>query len=124
MKWRNGMSALIGIWFIIAPWVLGFSSPTAAVWTSVVAGVIQLIASGWATYLKDSSGTKVWQTWVSLLMGIWFILQPFVLTLTTNVAETWSSVILGIITGALNLWTILDKGNASGGFSSSGKTHA
>jgi hypothetical protein len=125
MKWRNGISAIIGIWFIIAPWLLGFSGHTAALWTSVVGGAIQLISSAWAAFLDDSSGWKVWQTWVSLLMGVWFIVQPFALQLQGNVGEAWSSVILGIITIALNLWTMLDKGEGhSTQGSAATKSHA
>ncbi|MDQ0189025.1 SPW repeat protein [Alicyclobacillus cycloheptanicus] len=109
MKWRNGLAALIGIWFIISPWVFHYADETAPLWTSIVLGAIQLIASGWATALKDTSGWKVWQTWVSLVMGAWFIVQPFVFSLSS--AETWTSVILGAITMILNLWTMAVKDN-------------
>lgn len=104
MKWRNAINALIGIWFIISPWVMGFSHVTAAVWTSVVLGAVLLIVSFWAAMRKDSSGFGVWQTWVSLIMGIWFIVQPFAFTL--GKANAWESVILGAIVILLNIWTM------------------
>lgn len=104
MKWRNGLAALIGIWFIISPWVFHYSDHTGAVWTSVVLGAIQLIASAWAMFKEDTSGWKVWQTWGSLIMGVWFIIQPFAFSLGTS--EVWISVILGAVTIILNLWTM------------------
>ncbi|MDP9728341.1 SPW repeat protein [Alicyclobacillus tolerans] len=107
MKWRNGLLALIGIWFIISPWVFHYTNHTSALWSSIILGAIQLIASGWATFMQNSSGWKVWQTWVSLIMGIGFIIQPFVLSMDTK--ETWTSVILGAITILLNLWTMAGK---------------
>lgn len=105
MKWRNGLNAIIGVWFIIAPWVLGFADVSGAVWTSVVFGAIQVIASVWAAYV-DRPNWRVWQNWVSFVTGVWFILQPFVLSLTGNEGEVWTSVILGIVTAVLNLWTM------------------
>ncbi len=35
--------ALLGIWLIISPWVLGFSGDMAAVWNAVIVGIIVLI---------------------------------------------------------------------------------
>ncbi|UUZ81119.1 SPW repeat protein [Paenibacillus sp. P26] len=103
MRTRNTLSALIGLWFLIAPWVLGFDSP-GALWTSVVFGAVQIISSLWAT---DKSGWGVWQNWVSLVAGVWFILLPFAYSLSSG--ETWSSVILGLITVLLNLQNLATK---------------
>ncbi len=105
MMWKNWVNAVIGLWFIVAPWALGFSDKTAAVWTSVIFGLVQLIASAWAATEKNHTGWKSWQNWVSLIMGVWFVIQPFALSL--NSGEKWSSVILGLITVLLNLWRCL-----------------
>ncbi|MCL6516252.1 SPW repeat protein [Alicyclobacillus sp.] len=120
MKWRNWLNAIIGVWFIIAPWVLGVSDVAGAVWTSVIFGAIQVIASVWAAYVEEPSW-RTWQNWVSFLTGVWFILQPFVLPLSGNAGETWTSVILGIVTAVLNLWTMWEGAN---GHSTGGKANA
>ncbi|MDK4743037.1 SPW repeat protein [Rhizobium sp. CNPSo 3464] len=42
-EWVN----LVGIWAIVAPWVLGFSAVTAAMWAHVIAGIIvAVLAAG------------------------------------------------------------------------------
>ncbi|GGJ06362.1 hypothetical protein GCM10010885_14400 [Alicyclobacillus cellulosilyticus] len=123
MQWRNGLSALIGVWFILAPWILGFSDRTAAVWTSVIIGAVQAIASIWIAVQREAAhGWKTWQNWVSCLTGVWFILQPFVLSLSGLAGETWTSVILGIVTAALNLWEMSAEESTAG--SSSGGSRA
>ncbi|MDQ0189024.1 SPW repeat protein [Alicyclobacillus cycloheptanicus] len=109
MKWRNGLAALIGIWFIISPWVFSYSNDTGALWTSIVIGAIQLIVAAWAMGKSDSSGWGTWQTWIYLLTGIWFIIQPFVYALSTG--ATWTTVILGAVTVILSLWTMGAKSN-------------
>ncbi|MCL6453892.1 MAG: SPW repeat protein [Alicyclobacillus sp.] len=110
MKWRNGLNALIGIWFIVAPWVLGFSGRADATWTSVVIGVIQAAASIWAAYV-ERPGWGTWQNWVALLTGVWFVVQPFALNLSAVEGVVWSSVILGLVTVVANLWTMVEGHN-------------
>ncbi|TVY00262.1 SPW repeat protein [Paenibacillus cremeus] len=102
MKVRNVLSALIGIWFAAAPWIFGFADQNGALWTSVVFGVIQLIASLWA------GGKLGWQNLVSAVTGIWFIVFPFLFPVSSG--ELWTSIVLGVVTVALNL---MDSGNKS-----------
>ncbi|GIO61218.1 SPW repeat protein [Paenibacillus cellulositrophicus] len=97
----NTIVALIGIWFIIAPWIFGFSDDNGALWTSVIIGAVQLIASLWAF---SSSGWGSWQNWISLLAGVWFIVFPFVYSVDTS--ALWTSIILGAVTVLLNLITM------------------
>jgi hypothetical protein len=104
VKIRNSLNALIGLWFIIAPWVVGFSDNSGAVWTSVIIGAIQLIASLLAF---EKSGWYVWQNWTSLLAGVWFIIFPFAYTLGTG--EIWASVVLGAVTVIFNLMNLGTK---------------
>ena len=59
MMWKNWVNAVIGLWFIIAPWALGFSDKTAAVWTSVIFGLVQLIASAWAATMRTTLDGRV-----------------------------------------------------------------
>lgn len=104
MKWRNGLAAIIGIWFIISPWIFDYSDQEGALWTSVAVGAVLLIVSGWALFQEDSSGWAVWQTWVSLLAGIWFVIHPFIFSLESG--AMWTTVIVGAVTIILNLWTM------------------
>lgn len=104
MKWRNGLAAIIGIWFIISPWIFDYSDQEGALWTSIIVGAVLLIVSGWAVCLKDSSGWAVWQTWISLLAGVWFVIHPFVFSLESE--ALWTTVVLGAVTIILNLWTM------------------
>ncbi|MDP9734955.1 UNVERIFIED_ORG: hypothetical protein QE446_005098 [Rhizobium sp. SORGH_AS260] len=38
---------MLGIWAIVAPWILGFSAVTTAMWAHVIAGmVVAVLAAG------------------------------------------------------------------------------
>lgn len=107
MKWRNWLCAAIGLWFIIAPWALGLAYEIAATWASVIAGVIQVIVSAWAAIKVTVPSWKLWPNWVSLTCGFWFLLQPFLGEYEEG--QYWTTVILGLVTMILNLWTLMSK---------------
>ncbi len=101
MKWMHWINALIGIWFLISPWTLGYSQSAGAVWYSVVFGAILLIVSFWAAVQLDPKGWSSWPCWIALIMGILFIIGSFSWNLST--AATWIDVILGVVVVILDL---------------------
>ena len=104
VKTRGIINAVIGIWFVIAPWMLGFSYDTGATSASIVFGSLQVIMSFWGV---TKSGWNSWQNWISLITGLWFILFPFIYSLTDGVL--WSSVVLGLMTVLFSLWSLNSK---------------
>lgn len=105
MKTRSILNALIGAWFTSAPWVIGFADQSGALSLSTFFGIIQVIVSLWGF---DKPGWSAWQNWISVITGVWFIIFPFIYSLTNG--EVWSSLILGSITiifSLLNLGTNL-----------------
>ncbi|WP_212031177.1 SPW repeat protein [Cytobacillus depressus] len=108
MKIRSLLNALIGIWFFIAPWVMDFSDQSGALWLSLIFGAIQVIC---ALCGYDKFGWRSWQNWIVLLTGIWFIIFPFIYSLSDGVV--WSSVILGIITAVFSLWNMGSTSNST-----------
>ncbi|GAB1806171.1 MULTISPECIES: SPW repeat protein [Priestia] len=104
MKTRGIINAIIGIWFVIAPWMLGFSYDAGATSASIVFGILQVITS---LLGANKSGWNSWQNWISLISGLWFVLFPFIYSLTDEVL--WSSIILGLMTGLFSLWSLNSK---------------
>ncbi|WP_067621953.1 SPW repeat protein [Alicyclobacillus acidiphilus] len=102
-QWKIVINALIGIWFILTPWVLNFSSDTAALWTSVVIGAIQTLAS-LAVFAQKRWNSAARFVWISFVTGLWFIVHPFVFQMQQNSGELWNFVILGVISAVLSFW--------------------
>lgn len=120
MRTTNWVVALIGAWFIITPWVFGFSANTGAVWTSVVAGAIMLIVGIWAASLPRSTANwSNWRNWTSLVMGIWFIIQPWSVGIGNFAGNAWNDVILGAIVIILDLAVMGQNAGTSTSSSSS-----
>ncbi len=50
MRWANVLNALLGIWFIVAPYALGFTGRHVEMWTSVAGGIVLLVLSGYLAF--------------------------------------------------------------------------
>jgi len=89
MYWYTG---ILGLLMVAAPWVLGFSSDTSAMWTSVALGAILFVLAAVEAYQKDK---VMWEYWTAGLVGILAIAAPFVLGFSALTAALWSLIILG-----------------------------
>lgn len=73
MRLRCLLTALFGLWFLFAPWIIGFTEVSAAVRVSVVLGAVQFFASVWALITMEGS----WPYWITLITGLIFAIAPF-----------------------------------------------
>jgi len=48
MKWNHWTLLALGLWLIISPWILGFSSFNLPTWNSVILGTLVIIFSIWS----------------------------------------------------------------------------
>jgi hypothetical protein len=103
MVWANVVNAVVGLWFILAPFVLRFSDRTTPMWLSILGGAILLILAGWAA-LSESARRQTWIQYVNGLVGIWFIAFPYVYRLGEVAHVPWTSVVGGLIALVLSAW--------------------
>jgi hypothetical protein len=99
----NGLDALAGLWLVVAPFILGFAGEQAALWSTVISGLVVGVLA--ASRSMGEGYQYVWPNWVSLLAGIWLAAAPFVLGFVSTVA-VWNSAILGLIVIAFSIWGI------------------
>ena len=50
VEWGDRLTALIGAWAIVAPWILGFSNLTAAMASHVILGVLIVAVAAWTLW--------------------------------------------------------------------------
>ncbi len=50
MKGLKWIVFLLGLWVLVSPWILGFSTYTLAMWSNVVAGVLIIITALWKIF--------------------------------------------------------------------------
>ena len=103
----SGLNLFAGIWLVIAPWVLGYSS-VASRWNDVACGgaVILLAAAR-----VSAPARRAWLSFVSVAIGIWLIVASFALS---SYGTEWANdIILGAIVALLGLWSSAAGAEAS-----------
>jgi hypothetical protein len=104
IKNMNWGMAVAGVWVTIAPFVLGYSSVTAAVLNGVIVGVSVTILAGYSAVAERETRIRT-LGWITAALGLWLVLAPFILGYAPVVAALWSDIIAGILILALSLWT-------------------
>ncbi len=97
--WQDPINALLGIWLIISPWALGFSSTTAATVNFVIVGILLLAVALGAIYVP-----KAWEEWSEVVLGIWMVVSPWLVRYATQHAAKTDAVVTGIIVLILGFW--------------------
>jgi hypothetical protein len=94
-KWLAGTNALLGLWLIVAPFVLATS--TAGLWNDVVFGLV-IASVGTYNYYLTTQGREVSTAAAGLnvVAGLWMIAAPFVLGGITGAAML-SDVTVGVL---------------------------
>ena len=105
-RWQNSLNALLGVWLIVSPEVLGFHDALLPMRNSVFVGIAILIVSAPAIDVPET-----WEELLSLLLGLWLISSPLILGFRAPMAAVYNSVLVGSTVVILALWaTVLDKG--------------
>ncbi|MZQ84854.1 hypothetical protein GQF01_22345 [Paenibacillus sp. 5J-6] len=97
MYLKNVLSACMGLWFLVSPWVFGFEDQTNAFFACVLLGSVQFVGSLLAL---GKTGKQVWQNWLCLTIGALFILFPNVFHV--GLMAYFLFVVLGFLTILVN----------------------
>lgn len=55
-KWEEWVNAVLGVWLIVSPYLLGFAAYRDALWNQIVVGVLILVLAIWAAVTTSESG--------------------------------------------------------------------
>lgn len=105
VKMSSGLDIIAGLWLIIAPFVLGYTSVAPAFWNDFIAGIAIVLLAG---SREIGEGYKIaWPSWVNALIGLWLIIAPFALGYSFVSNAVGNDVLLGIIVAVLATWSAL-----------------
>jgi len=104
MVWANVVNAVLGLWFVVAPFALGFRDRPGPMWASIIGGAVLFVLAGWAA-LDKRIRLQAWVQYVNGLAGIWFIIFTYVFADVAGIAHVrWTTVLGGLIALALSAW--------------------
>ncbi len=52
-----------------------------------------------------------WLSWITLALGVWLIISPFVLGYWRVTSALWSQVAAGVLVSLIALWQVIEGGN-------------
>ncbi|HUK59243.1 MAG TPA: SPW repeat protein [Stellaceae bacterium] len=106
-RWQDWSNLVLGVWLFISPWLLGFAisagvgsgaapaatgAVSAATWDAWIFGVLTVIVTLWTM-----AQFAAWQEWLSLLIGIWLFVAPWVLRFSSLRNAAWDHWIVGVL---------------------------
>ncbi len=97
-RWQDGVNLVLGLWLVVSPWILSFTSNAAALWNALIVGAIFVALSLLA--LVDA---KPWEEWSELVVAVWLLVSPWILGYSALPAPTWNAVIIAVAVGAVAL---------------------
>jgi uncharacterized membrane protein len=91
MYWITG---ILGLALVAAPYVLGYSDNTTAMWTSVILGLVVVLVSIIEGVVRDPSK---WEYWVAGIAGLLALIAPFALGFSSLATAMWFTVVVGAL---------------------------
>ena len=112
MKTAKGLSwviAVAGLWEILAPFIIGYSSATGAMVDAIIFGILLLGIGIWAA-LVNSNGTIKVLSWINAVLGLWVLLAPFIIGYSKTTGAMVNDLIIGIVVVILGIWAAVAPG--------------
>ena len=105
MKWQDWVTLVLGVWLFFSPWILGFhSSMPGASWNFFLLGIAFVVFAAFGLSLRTA-----WEEWVTLVLGLWMIISPWILAYSGIASARDDAVIVGVINAALAIWTLAER---------------
>lgn len=101
--------ALLGVWEIISPFVLGYTASSIAMYDAIIVGALLLILGVWAALGNPGTGRTL--DWINAILGLWLLVSPFILGFSALMGTaTTNDVVVGIVGIILGVWAALAFG--------------
>ena len=101
LQWEDWVGIGLGIWLLVSPWALGFSSQEAATMNALVMGTILVLEE-----LLEMAVHEMAEEWIDLIAGLWLMISPFVLGFASQATASANTVAVGLLTVLFAAWAM------------------
>ena len=100
-RWSDWATLVLGIWYVLSPWLLAVSTMQPRAMNNWVAGGALVLLSVWLLAVPSTVGVA----WLNALLGIWILVSPWALNLGAWPHQEWNSWAIGALTFMCASWT-------------------
>jgi hypothetical protein len=108
-RWQIWLSALLGLWVFLSPWIFVNADSTVAApltngaeWNLWLVGAAVVLLS-----VVAALAYQAWEEWLTAALGAWLVASPWVFGFTDATAMTWSTIVAGVAIVLVSGWTAL-----------------
>ncbi len=101
-RWEDWITAALGIWFFVTPWIRQFGVGGAPAWDAWILGAAVFLVS-----MSAIGRLNLRQEWVNMVLGFWIFLAPWVLHFDRDAAASWDHWIIGVLVFIFSAVTIV-----------------
>ena len=99
--WQDPVNALVGVWLVLSPWVLGFHNVVIAAATTAAVGALLLVSSVGAMQFPQA-----WEEWLDVILGVVLMALPVVFGFDTVPVALRNALVCGAVVTFLALWVL------------------
>ena len=99
--WQDPVNALVGVWLVLSPWVLGFQNVVIATSTTAAVGALLFMSS-----IDAMRFPQAWEEWLDVMLGVVLMLLPAVFGFDTLVPALLNALVCGAAVTFLALWVL------------------
>jgi hypothetical protein len=101
--WQDWLSLVLGIWLLVSPWVIGREASDSLISNAYVMGLALT-----AFAVTALVAFRLWEEWVTLILGAWLLVSPWFLGFNAVSLLTWNTVLIGIVVTVCAAWAITE----------------
>lgn len=99
--WQDPVNALIGVFLILSPWLLGYAGEMSALANALLAGALLVAVALGAMFMP-----RAWEEWSEAVIGLWLLASPWIVGFAAQAHARNAALIAGIVVLVLALWTL------------------
>lgn len=97
---------LLGVWEVLAPFILGYFTDSAALWNAIAVGLTLIVLATLAALSRAEMTLKALERGGAAL-GVWLIVAPSIVHYSDIAAAKWNDIIVGAGVTMLTVWAVL-----------------
>jgi len=99
--WQDPVNAMVGVWLVLSPWILGFSNVVVAAASTAAVGVLLVASSVGAMQFAQA-----WEEWLDVILGVALMLLPAVFGFDGVFPALQNALVSGALVTFLALWVL------------------